>query len=204
MNKPPFVIGISGAVGSGKSWFANKLRKAIPDTVCIFTLDSYSKGKEYVDTLEFRYDNPDAINYDDAFLDISKLLRGEIVNIPVYDYMSHTVVSEETFKSPAVLILEGLYAFSDQRFLDIMDLKVWIEVDEETCLRRRINRDIAERGETREDSMARHKNDSEPAYRKYYAKGRILSDCVYYNQQEQSNDNLRLVDLIRTYYEQNK
>lgn len=203
MNKPPFVIGISGAVGSGKSWFANKLRKAIPDTVCIFTLDSYSKGKEYVDTLEFRYDNPDAINYDDAFLDISKLLRGEIVNIPVYDYMSHTVVSEETFKSPAVLILEGLYAFSDQRFLDIMDLKVWIEVDEETCLRR-INRDIAERGETREDSMARHKNDSEPAYRKYYAKGRILSDCVYYNQQEQSNDNLRLVDLIRTYYEQNK
>lgn len=204
MNKPPFVIGISGAVGSGKSWFANKLRKSIPDTVCIFTLDSYSKGKEYVDTLEFRYDNPDAINYDDAFLDISKLLRGEIVNILVYDYMSHTVVSEETFKSPAVLILEGLYAFSDQRFLDIMDLKVWIEVDEETCLRRRINRDIAERGETREDSMARHKKDSEPAYRKYYAKGRILSDCVYYNQQEQSNDNLRLVDLIRTYYEQNK
>ena len=179
MNKPPYVIGISGAVGSGKSWFANKLRKAIPDIVCIFTLDSYSKDKEYVDTLEFRHDNPDAINYDDAFSDISKLLRGEIVNIPVYDYISHAVVSEETFKSPAVLILEGLYAFSDQRFLDFMDLKIWIEVDEVTCLRRRINRDIAERGETRKDSMARHKNDSEPAYRKYYVKGRILSDCVY-------------------------
>ena len=204
MNKPPFVIGISGAVGSGKSWFANKLREAIPDTVCIFTLDSYSKDKEYVDTLEFRYDNPDAINYDDAFSDISKLLRGEIVNIPVYDYMSHAVVSEETFKSPAVLILEGLYAFSDQRFLDIMDVKIWIEVDEGTCLRRRINRDITERGETREDSIARHKNDSEPAYRKYYVKGSILSDCVYYNHQELSNDNPILVDLIRTYYEQIK
>lgn len=202
MNKPPFVIGISGAVGSGKSWFANKLRKAIPDTVCIFTLDSYSKDKEYVDTLEFRYDNPDAINYDDAFSDISKLLRGEIVNIPVYDYMSHAVVSEETFKSPAVLILEGLYAFSDQRFLCIMDVKIWIEVDEESCLRRRINRDIAERGETREDSMARHKNDSEPAYREYYAKEKLLSDCVYYNHKERSDDNPILVDLIRTYYEQ--
>ncbi len=200
MKNHPFVIGISGAVGSGKTWFANRLKESIPDLVCIFTLDSYSKNEKFVKHLEFTYDNPQAIDYDKAYADLSKLLQDETIILPIYDYASHSVISEKLYKSPSVLIIEGLYAFSDSRFLDKMNIKIWIDADEDTCMKRRISRDVRERGETIEDSTMRHINDSVPAFKKYYAKGKMLSDCVYFNIQKQNCNGLILIDLIKNYY----
>lgn len=204
MNDYPFVIGISGAVGSGKSWFANKLKDSIIDSVCVFTLDSYSKDEKFVNGLEYRYDNPQAIDYNKVWQDLSKLLHGENVTIPVYDYISHSVILGKLFCSPSVVIIEGLYAFSDKRLLDVMDIKIWIEVEDNVCMERRINRDIRERGVTREDAMKRHLNDSKPAFEKYYINGKLLSDCVYINVHTQNNINPILIDLITTFYDRNK
>lgn len=180
-NQKPLVIGIAGAVGSGKTWFANQLKESLEQPVCIFTLDIYSKDIEYVNTLEYRYDNPLAIDFDKAYSDLSKLIKGESVTLPIYDYVSHSIVSEKTYAAPTIIIIEGLYSFYDKRFLDAMDFKIWIEIDEQLCLERRINRDIIERGETREESMFRHLNDSQPAYEKFYKDGRLLADVVFVN-----------------------
>lgn len=204
MNDYPFVIGISGAVGSGKSWFANRLKDSIIDPVCVFTLDSYSKDEKIVNGLEYRYDNPQAIDYDKVWRHLSKLLHGENVILPVYDYISHSVISGKLYCSPSVIIIEGLYAFSDKRLLDVMDIKIWIEVDENVCMERRINRDVRERGVTREDAMKRHLNDSKPAFEKYYINEKVLSDCVYINVQTQNDINPILIDLITNYYDRNK
>lgn len=201
MNNYPFVIGISGAVGSGKTWFANRLKESISDVVCIFSLDNYSKDLKHVENLEFTYDNPLAIDYDKAYEDLSKLLQGEKTDLPIYDYISHSVVSSKSLKSPSVIIIDGLYAFSDPRFLDKMDIKIWIEVDEDTCRRRRVYRDINERGESRENSLARHYNYSEPALKKYYINKRSLADCIYFNVQEESDKYPKLMDLIVSYYD---
>lgn len=197
MKKFPFVIGISGAVGSGKTWFANQLKESISKPVCIFTLDSYSKDEEYVNGLEFRYDNPLAIDYDKAYADFSKLKEGIAVQLPVYDYASHSVVSKITYDSPAVIIIEGLYAFWDKRFLNAMDFKIWIEADEKLCKERRINRDVKERGESPESSVHRQKSDSEPAYFKFYKVGRFLSDCIYLN--NTTNAKPILIDILIVY-----
>lgn len=181
MCKKPFVIGIAGAVGAGKSWFAEKLKESLSVPVCVFTLDTYSKEEYFVNNLEYHYDNPQAIDYDKAYADFSKLMQGIPVNLPVYDYSFHSVLSEKTYDSSSVIIVEGLYAFYDKRFLDSTDFKIWIEADERTCLERRIQRDLNERGETREESMYRHFNDSVPAYRLYYEQGAKMADCVYLN-----------------------
>lgn len=181
MIKEPFVIGIAGAVGSGKSWFAGKLKDALSVPVCLFTLDIYSKDEFFVNGLEYHYDNPLAIDYDKAYLDFTKLTQGETIKLPVYDYVTHSVVSEITYSSPLVIIIEGLYAFFDKRFVDAMDFKIWIEADEKTCMERRIKRDIAERGESREDSTNRHYKDSKPAYEKFYKSGYLLADSIYFN-----------------------
>lgn len=181
MYKKPFVIGIAGAVGSGKSWFAEKLKEAITEPICMFTLDSYSKSVDYVNKLKYRYDNPNAIDFDRAYSDLRTLLEGGTVRFPVYDYKSHKAISERTNTNPPVIIIEGLYAFYDKRFLDAMDVKIWIEADEDVCMGRRIHRDIKERGETLEESKARHINDSEPAYQKFYKIGRTQADCLFLN-----------------------
>lgn len=199
MSKNPFVIGISGAVGSGKTWFANQLKESISKPVCIFTLDSYSKDEEYVNGLEFRYDNPQAIDYDKAYADFSKLKQGNAVKLPVYDYVSHRVVSEISYNSPSVIIIEGLYAFWDKRFLDAMNFKIWIEADEQTCMERRVNRDVNERGETYEESMSRHANDSEPAFNKFYALNKTQANCVYINFQKEINHSNLFAQIISSY-----
>lgn len=197
MNNKTHIIGIAGAVGSGKSWFAEKLKDAITKPVCMFTMDSYSKSVDYVNKLKYRYDNPNAIDFDRAYSDLRTLLEGGAVRFPVYDYKSHKAISERTYTNPPVIIIEGLYAFYDKRFLDAMDVKIWIEADEEVCMERRISRDIKERGESREESMARHINDSEPAFQNYYKIGRIQADCIFLNQT--SNALPVLIKMIRNY-----
>ena len=168
MFNKPFVIGIAGAVGSGKSWFAEKLRESFSEPVCVFTLDSYSKDVDFVNKLEFRYDNPQAIDFDRAYSDLLTLLGGGTVAFPIYDYRSHKVAYKRTYTTPAVIIIEGLYAFYEKRFLEAMDVKIWIEADDRVRFDRRINRDVFGRGEKQEDVIYRHFKDSEPAYQKYY------------------------------------
>ncbi len=198
--KRPFVIGISGACGSGKTWFANKLKEGLNGTVCVFTLDSYSKEEKIVNELEFRYDNPQAINYDEAYKDLSMLLHGISVALPIYDYSCHRIISEQTYMSPPIIIIEGLYAFYDNRFLDLMDFKIWIDADEHTRMEKRIKRDVDERGATYEESQLRHIHDSEPAFKKYYMIGKTVSDCVYFNAYNLT-ENPKLLNLIVCFYE---
>ena len=194
MIKEPFVIGIAGAVGAGKTWFAEKLKNALPVPACIFTLDVYSKDESFVNGLEYHYDNPLAIDYDKAYSDFVKLRQGEIVKLPIYDYVTHSVVSEITYCSPSVIIVEGLYAFYDKRFLNAMDFKIWIEADEDVRLERRIRRDSDERGELLEDSLNRHYNDSKPAYENYYKCGYLLADSIYFN--SFSNNIPKIIDIL--------
>ncbi len=200
-SKQPFVIGISGACGSGKTWFANKLKEVFNELTCIFTLDSYSKDKEFVNELEFRYDNPQAIDYDKAYEDLYMLLHGSSVALPIYDYSCHRVISEKDYVSPPIIIIEGLYAFYDNRFLDSMDLKIWIDADEHNRMEKRVKRDVEERGETYEESQLRHINDSEPAFKKYYMIGKTVSDYVFFNDYH-SSINPKLLNLIACFYEQ--
>lgn len=198
MPREPFVIGICGATGSGKSWFASKLKNALGRDACIFTLDSYYKNVEYINTLEYRHDNPNAINYDKAYNDLSVLLSGNELNMPVYDYGSHKVVSEVIYTLTPVIIVEGLFAFSDERIRSIMNMRIWIEAHKDIRLERRIKRDIEERGDNIEDAMSRYKNDAEPAFEKIIHLGKSFSDFIYQNSVNNGKEPL-LVDMISKY-----
>lgn len=198
MNKSPFVIGISGASGSGKTWFANKLKEELTQSACIFTLDSYYKDVDYVNQLEHRHDNPKAIDFDKAYADLSTLIRGEVLKLPVYDYDTHKVVSEHLYEPTSVIIIEGLFAFSDYRLLDAMKMKIWIEAYETIRFERRISRDINERGDNYEDALFRIQNDAEPAYQKFTRKGIEYADCVFLNIKN-SNKSPLLVSVLNEY-----
>lgn len=187
MNKKPFIIGISGASGAGKTWFAKRLKEELSKSVCIFPLDCYYKDVEYVNRLEHRHDNPDAMDFDKAFADLSKMIQGESLKLPVYDYDTHKVVSEQVYEPTAVVIVEGLFVFSDSRFLDAMDVKVWVEAYESIRFERRITRDINERGDNYDDAVERYKNDAEPAFQKFTSKGVEKADFIYLNN---SNSNM--------------
>lgn len=179
--KKPYVIGISGASGAGKSWFAKKLSEELVVSSCIFTLDSYYKDVNYVNSIKYRHDNPSAIDFNRAYTDLQTLLNGKVLRLPIYDYDTHDVVSEKVIEPTTVIIVEGLFAFSDRRMVETMDIKVWIEAYEKIRFERRVLRDVDERGDTYNGAYTRILNDVEPAYKEFTQKNIECADCIYLN-----------------------
>ncbi len=181
MNKKSFVIGVSGATGSGKSWFAKQVKDLASDSIGVFTLDSYYKNNNYVNCLKYRHDNPDAINYDFAIVDLQNIINGHSIRVPQYDYETHKVIKYDIKEPMPIIIVEGLFAFSDERLRHLMDFLVWIEADYDVRLQRRINRDINERGDTIDSATERFTCDAEPAFQEIISINKQYADCVIFN-----------------------
>lgn len=193
-NKVRTIIGISGASGSGKSWFAKKIKEMRPDSVCLFDLDCYYKDVAYVNTLDYRHDNPAAIDYDKALNDLELLIKGHEVRIPIYDYDTHAVIGEKICTSTSIIVIEGLFIFTNKKILDKMDLKIWIDANEELRFERRIDRDINERGDDFISAKSRYESDVKPAFEKFINPCKKHADLVYMND---SNDNTHSPILIK-------
>lgn len=178
---PKLTIGISGASGSGKTWFAKKIKNIQPNLVSIFTLDNYYKDVDYIRTLEYQHDNPHAVNYDKAFEDLDSLLNGNDIKMPIYDYNTHKIVDEKICTPTSLIICDGIFLFCNEKIRNRMDLKIWIETEENIRLERRINRDIKERGDNVEEVRKRYYRDVEPAYIKYIVQYKKYADLIYLN-----------------------
>lgn len=161
------IMGISGGSCSGKSWVAKKIQSLFPDDVCLLGLDGYYKDFDYVKQLEFQHDNPSAIDYDLVLEDIERLCTGKDVRTPIYDYKTHQITGYKTCIPKRVIIVEGLFAFHDKRIRNKMNLRMWIDANEEIKLKRRITRDVKDRGDTIEDANKRYSEHVLPAYKKY-------------------------------------
>lgn len=182
MNKrQQIVIGISGASCSGKSWLARQIYNISPSKICIFEMDRYYKDIDYVKSLEFQHDNPDAIDYNKAFDDFKKLMYGEEISIPIYDYESHKANGWNTYSPTPVLIVEGLFAFADEKFRDVMDCKIWVEAKDSIRYERRMDRDIKERGATIANAKYRYEHNVMPAYSQFVKKYKEYANLLYIN-----------------------
>ncbi|CAR21275.1 uridine kinase URK1 [Lachancea thermotolerans CBS 6340] len=150
----PYVIGVGGSSGSGKTSVAAKIISSIntPWTVLI-SLDNFYKPltqeqREQAFQNNFDFDEPDSIDLDLAYECIRSLKEGKKTSIPLYSFVHHNRVPGKsvTIYGSSVIVVEGIYALHDKRLLDLMDLKVFVDVDLDVCLARRLSRDIISRG----------------------------------------------------------
>jgi len=144
------IIGICGASGSGKSTLAEEIQKSLGKSALIIGQDSYYKDHSHMsfeERVEINYDAPTVFDYDELYADICALEKGKSIQKKGYNYANHLREdSDERIEAPEVLILEGIHIFYDKRLRDRMHLKVYMMVDVDVCLLRRIQRDIKERG----------------------------------------------------------
>ena len=164
-------IGICGASGSGKTTLAEELvRDAGVDSVVI-NQDSY-----YIDHPELsfeerkhlNYDEPGIFDHDLLYRNICDLMAGKAVVKPTYDFSMHRRSEiTETVQPAAVVILEGIHAFYDKRLTDKMFLKLYVNVDPDICLLRRIRRDILERGREIDNISEQYLSTVKPMYEQY-------------------------------------
>ena len=146
----PMLIGIAGGTGSGKSTFADGLKKLFPNDITIISYDNYYKSQNHLsmdERIKTNYDCPDALDTDLLVKHLHELLLGKCVDIPLYDFCIHTRKSEVIRVCPTpVIIVDGILTFHDKRLRELFDIKIYTDADADERILRRLRRDVTERG----------------------------------------------------------
>lgn len=193
------IVGICGASGSGKSTLAREIRDSLLCKTVIIGQDCYYKNHEHLsfeDRCGLNYDEPEIFDNAEMYNDVTALSRGEAITRKGYDYSNHLRAdSEELIYPPDVLIIEGIHMFYDPRLRDIMNLKVYMHVDVDVCLLRRIGRDIKSRGRSIDNISRQYLDSVKPMYEKYIA--RYIYDADFAVMR--GGKNRRAIDAIVAY-----
>ena len=176
---PMFIVGIAGGSGSGKTTFSKRVFQGLdPKRALFISQDSYYLPE--ADQIpkrgnELNFDDPKAFDWDLMKLHLNKLKQGESVEVPVYDYRLNRRTSEVQLQTPKdVLIFEGIYALYDSEVRDFFDLKIFLNVDADIRLIRRISRDVTERGRSLDSVVQQYYDTVRPMHRLY------LQPCAQY------------------------
>jgi uridine kinase len=189
MNNKPYIIGITGGSGSGKTSFLHKLSESFSEEdICILSTDNYYRPsiEQEADELGIaNYDLPGSLYRDELERDILQLLEGKNVEREEYTFNNpHVKARQLLFKSAPVLILEGIFVFHYPEILELIDLKVYVYTNESTALSRRIRRDKVERNYPLEDVLYRYENHVMPTFRKYIEPVRDMADVIINNNKD--------------------
>ena len=147
----PTLIGIAGGTGSGKTTVARKVAAGLPEgSVALLEHDSYYRdlvGLEAPARAAVNFDHPDSLDNDLLVEHLDLLMAGEPIEVPRYDFTTHTRLPTGRFVRPApVVIVEGILVFVDPRLRDRMHIKLFVDTASDLRVFRRIRRDLEQRG----------------------------------------------------------
>lgn len=176
----PYFIAIAGGSGSGKTWLTNHLAQRLAATV--ISLDSYYRdlgALELADRSQQNFDSPEALDWPLIEPQLEALARGEAIEKPIYDFATHTRTGRTERVAPAgFVIVEGLFALYSPRVRDLCGTKVFVSTDDGVCLSRRIERDIRDRGRTRDSVVTQYDATVRPMYAQHVLPTRAFADLV--------------------------
>jgi uridine kinase len=166
---PPVIIGIAGGSGSGKTTVALRVREASGGkTIVIIHHDSYYFDNAHLPPSErakINYDHPDAFETDLLVAHLTRIRRGEAVDIPQYDYATHCRLKQTRRIQPAdIVFVEGILVLENARLREAMDIRLYVDVDADERLIRRLRRDTTERGRSVESVLEQYQNIVRPMH----------------------------------------
>lgn len=198
------IIGICGASGSGKSTLAEELCSRIEGRCVYLKQDSYYKDHPEISFEErelINYDEPDAFEHDALRDDLRALRSGCSITAKNYDYTRHRRCDSSELIYPAdVILIEGIHVFYDAAVREMMDFKIYIQVDPDICLLRRVTRDIHDRGRSIDGIQRQYLNTVKPMYEKYIRNYVDYADIIV----AQGGKNARIVDMLAHYINSGK
>ena len=183
MNTRPLIIGIAGGSGAGKTTFSNKLRAALGESVCQFiSQDSYyidQSDKFTVDGGDVNFDDPSALEFSLLEMHLKHLSLGEPIQIPIYDFATHTRLHQTTLVSPArVILVDGTLILSKPAAISHFDIRIFIDIAEDIRFERRLFRDTRERGRTADGVKNQWVKQVKPMHDRYVQPCAALADYL--------------------------
>ncbi|MGM0214040.1 uridine kinase [Enterococcus sp. AZ109] len=199
MKSKPIIIGVTGGSGSGKTSVSRAIYNNFPDhSIMMLEQDSYYKDQSnlsFEERLETNYDHPFAFDTDLLIEHVQKLLNFEAIEKPVYDYVAHTRSTAVVVQEPKeVIILEGILILEDERLRDLMDIKIYVDTDDDIRIIRRIKRDMEERGRTLDSVIEQYLSVVKPMYHQFIEPTKRYADVIV----PEGGENHVAIDLLTT------
>ena len=193
MNKP-FIIGIAGGSGSGKTFFLKCFLKHFShDEVSLVSQDDYyfpiPEGMSAEENKLFNFDLPDTIDHQHFEDDINSLLQGRSITKKEYTFNNPSAIPKMLeIKSAPIIIVEGLFILYFRKLSALLDMKIFIDADDDVALQRRLKRDLLERGYSHDDVMYKWVNHVVPAYKEYLLPYKDECDQIITNNTHVADD----------------
>jgi uridine kinase len=179
----PFLIGIAGGTGSGKTTVANAIVKRVgEERIAIISHDSYYR--DFVDLpkdiLERQnFDHPDSLESELLVRHLKALKQGMVVETPIYDFKVHRRVAESRRVEPRkVILVDGILIYAEPELRKLFDVKIYVDTDADIRLIRRLKRDIAERGRTVESVVAQYESTVRPMHMEFVEPSKRYADLI--------------------------
>ena len=191
------IIGIAGGSGSGKTTVVKAITDKLHDKVTVIPQDSYYKDLSHATEEENRvhnFDHPDSIDFDLLRHQLKELREGKIVEQPIYSYITcgRSKTETVTVKPTDIIIVEGILIFTDPKLRKLMDIKIFVDADDDDRLMRVMSRDIVERGKTVEWVIERYSKTVKPMYLQFIEPSKRYADVIV----PQGGHNQVAIDMI--------
>jgi len=186
MNSPkptPFVIGVAGGSGSGKSTVTRQVLASIgPEMASVVYQDDYYLDQSHLAREERRktnYDHPHAFDWPLMVQHVQALCRGETIAMPRYDFTQDNRSSDTiAVKSAPVIVIEGLFALFDADLREMMSLKIFVDTAADVRFIRRLQRDISERGRSTESVIQQYMDTVRPMHKQFIEPTKVHADVI--------------------------
>ncbi len=191
------VIGIAGGSGSGKTTVVKAITRQLKENVVVIPQDSYYKDSSHLPLEErqkVNFDHPDSIDFCLLNDHLRQLKNGKCIEQPVYSYLTCSRSKTETItvKPADVIIIEGILIFTCAELREQMDIKIFVDADDDDRLMRVMARDILERGKTVETVIERYTKTVKPMYLQFIEPSKRYADIII----PQGGHNKVAIDII--------
>jgi len=182
MSESPFLIGIAGGTGAGKTTIATEIVESVDVDMVLLSLDNYYHDRSDLSPDEraaLNFDHPDAIDWERLVSDVRSLSRDEAVDVPQYDLETHTRKPDPATVEPEpIVIVEGILALYDDRILEQLDLSIYVQTDPDVRVLRRVQRDVEERDRTVEGVIEQYLSTVKPMHEQFVEPTKRRADII--------------------------
>lgn len=193
----PLIIGIAGGSGSGKTTVTRRIIDSLQeDKVVVIQHDSYYRDISYYDGADpatINFDHPDALETSLLIEHIKQFRRGETIEQPMYNFATHSRMKERRIIQPRdILIIEGILIFVEKELRDLMDIKIYVDTDDDERLIRRLRRDIIERGRSLDSVINQYTRTVKPMHHEFVEPSKRYADIII----PQGGENTVAIDMV--------